>query len=240
MDGKTRFLCDLPDIGTGDGVGCVLGMDVVVHADTPVLRAVVLLDDALHLLAHGVFRKRLRLEVEHALADVHLHMGLAHRLHALVGGVVHVRRADRAVTNHLGKRELGRPVVVLGRHLPLERPHQVVEPFLQGHVLRVAAQKRHRQMRVRVVERRHEQATATVVSLAVVGGVFGGGGADVIDLAVLDAHPLMSLVIEVLVEDVDVGEKHGNAPLCSLSMVSIIGLHLVMREPRCFSQEVTR
>ena len=240
MDGKTRRLCDLPDIGTGDGVGCVLGMDVVVHADTPVLRAVVLLDDALHLLAHGVFRKRLRLEVKHALADVHLHMGLAHRLHALVGGIIHVRRADRAVARHLGKGELGRPVVVFGRHLPLEGPHEVVEPFLQGHVLRVAAQKRHRQVRVRVVERWHEQTAATVVGLAVVGSVFRCGVADIVDRAVLDAHPLMGLVVKILVEDIDVGEKHGDAPLCSFSMAPIIGLHLVMREPRCLSREVMR
>ena len=240
MDGKARRLRHFPDIGASDGVGRVFGMDVVVHADAPVLRTVVLLDDALHLLAHGVFRKRLRLEVEHALANVHLHMGLAHRLHALVGGVVHVRRADRAVARHLGESEFGRPVVVLGGHLALEGPHEVVEPLLQGHVLRIAAQKRHRQMRVGVVERRHEQAAAAVVGLAVVGGVLGGGAADVVDRAVFDAHPLMGLVVEILVEDIDVGEKQGDAPLCSLSMVSIIGLHLIIREPRCLSREVTR
>ena len=93
---------------------------------------------------------------------------------------------------------------------------------------------------MRIVERRHEQVTAAVVYLAVVGSVFRCGVADIVNRAVLDAHPLMGLIVEILVEDIDVGEKHGDAPLCSFSMAPIIGLHLVMREPRCLSREVMK
>lgn len=57
-------------------------------------------------------------------------------------------------------------VLLLHVHLTLEGPDRVVKPLLKGLVFGVATQQRHGRVRVRVVERTHEQLARAVVALA--------------------------------------------------------------------------
>ena len=99
-------------------------------------------------------------------------------------------------------------MLLLHVHLALEGPDRVVEPLLKGLVFGIATQQRHGRVRVRVVERAHEQFARAVVALAKARGVGGLLGAHVSDVAALGAHEHAALVVEVLVEDVYVGKEH--------------------------------
>ncbi len=67
-------------------------------------------------------------------------------------------------------------------------------------------------MRVRVVERGHEQFAAPVVHLAVRRGVraLRCRAAEVGDAAIGHAHPLMGAVVKIFVKQVDIREQHAH------------------------------
>ena len=211
MDAQAALLGQLRDIPHDDGVAGVFGVDVVVHQQTPVLASVEALDQLVVQLADGVFGIGLGLECQQAFGGIHLHARFGDCAETVFGAVVHVGEAHGAVAQHLGACQHGAPVVVFGRHLRLEGPDAVVEPFLQGQRLAVAAQDGHGRMRVGVEEAGHEQAIRSCVLLAVGFGVFGRAGAHVCDAVVYGADPAVFDHIEILVEDADIFEKHGSS-----------------------------
>ena len=141
VNGQARLLRNGGEVRASLLVGGVLGVDVVVDANTPVERPMILLDQTLHLRAMVTFGKRLRLEEQLALADVHFHARLVDRANALVGVIVHVRETHHAVARHLRAGEKRRPIIVLGGHLRFEGPHRIVQPRLERKIFRVATRK---------------------------------------------------------------------------------------------------
>ena len=205
---RVVFLRPVEDGFRGHVVVRVFGVDAALELDTAVSHAVDVVDAVFHLGEHGELLDGLRLERERRRAQVRLHAQLVDRTGALGRVVVHVGEADNAVAQHLGAGQKRGPVVVLGDHLAFERPALRLEPCLQRKVLGIAAQKRHRRVRMGVVERRHEQTSFALVHLAVVDGVGRLFPTDVVDRAVQHAHPLVLLVVEVLVNDCNVLEQH--------------------------------
>ena len=59
--------------------------------------------------------------------------------------------------------ELGAGVNIFGAHLALKRPDVVVEPGKERKIVGVAAQQRHRGVRVRIEKTRHDRQTGSVV-----------------------------------------------------------------------------
>ena len=78
---------------------------------------------------------------------------------------VHVGKRRRAALDHLDGREHRAPVDVLFLHLRLSRPDHVVEPVHEVHVVRIAAEQRHRGVRVGIDKTRHGKLVLAVDDL---------------------------------------------------------------------------
>ena len=68
---------------------------------------------------------------------------------------VHIRKRRRARLDHLDRGQRRAPVDIVRDHLRLDRPDMVVEPLHELHIIRVAAQERHRRVRMSIDEARH-------------------------------------------------------------------------------------
>ncbi len=87
--------------------------------------------------------------------DVRPDAAVNHRTGGRLEVVVHVVEAGDAPADHLHDPQHRAPVDVLLLQLHLQRPDALLQPGLQRHVVGVAAQQRHRTVRVRVDEAGH-------------------------------------------------------------------------------------
>ena len=149
-----------------------------------------------------------------AVGVICLHARLKRRVGTVDSREVHVRVAYDAIAQHLRLGEHRAPVVVLALHvhLALERPDRLVEPLLQRLVFGVPAQKRHGRVRVCVVEGGHEELARAVVALPEPLGPLGLRISHIGYRVALDPDEHVLLVVEVLVKNIDVAEKHMSVP----------------------------
>ena len=144
--------------------GRVLRVDGRFDLNAPVIVAVPLFVQRHQLLTGGEALKIKIVAEEHtrAAAEVHLHAALGKRLRLRLGKIVHLRNARHAEAQALRDAEQRRRLDAARVEPVLARENVVVQPACERYVVRVAAQDRHRQMRMRVHQSRHEHHAAAV------------------------------------------------------------------------------
>ena len=149
--------------------------------------------------------------------EIGLQAAACYDLTDLIAEAVHIRHARRAEAHGLGHGQRRRSSDRARVHLLFAREHAVFEPVMQRHVVGVAAQQIHRQMRVAVDKTRHEHHTGAVDDLRglFLGRLFRHIG----DLAVrhADERVLPERHLFVHGDDVDMGKQgiHGSLLIAS-------------------------
>ena len=137
-------------------------------------------------------------------AEIHLDAGFQYGPGVGGGTEIHIGSGNDTKAEHLGGGQHGAVVDGLIVQFGLKGENLLVQPVGKGHVLRIAPHEGHGGMAVCVDEAGHQQLAGAVIDLAEV--FLGCGGADVGDLLIFDPHIITTVVVEIFVQNVDVGK----------------------------------
>ena len=180
----------------------ILAVHGGLDADAAVVIAVPLFLQGDKLAAGGVrFKVEVLAEQRRAAGDVCLDAGLGHGLGDLVAEIIHIRDGCRAEADALGNGQQGCRLGAAAVEPVLMRENIVVEPARKLDIVGIAAQHRHRQMRVAVDEAGHEHHALTGNKALCL--LLGGLAREIADLAVRHAEVGIKVDVHGLVHGHD-------------------------------------